>query len=168
MAGMGGGGGVRNALKILVGKHLTKHSLKKVRDGSGRTILKLIFRGSSVSIVTRLRTGRPGFNSRQGLGSEAHPVSYSMDAGALFPGLKRQELEADHFPPSTAAFKNSWNYIFTPPYVFIAWYTAKHTDNFTFLLSLAPQPTLDLGLLHKIRLNFLEVSQQFFFIGLGY
>jgi hypothetical protein len=31
------------------------------------------------------------------------------------------------------------------------------------LLSLAPQPSLGLGLLHKIRLNFLEASQQFSF-----
>jgi hypothetical protein len=32
---------------------------------------------------------------------------------------------------------------------------------YIFLLSLAPQPSLSLGLLHKIRLNFLEASQQF-------
>jgi hypothetical protein len=32
------------------------------------------------------------------------------------------------------------------------------------LLSLAPQPGLGLGLLHKIRLNFLEASQQFSFL----
>jgi hypothetical protein len=31
------------------------------------------------------------------------------------------------------------------------------------LLSLAPQPSLGPGLLHKIRLNFLEASQQFSF-----
>jgi hypothetical protein len=31
------------------------------------------------------------------------------------------------------------------------------------LLSLAPQPSLGLGLLHKIRLNFVEASQQFFY-----
>jgi hypothetical protein len=31
-------------------------------------------------------------------------------------------------------------------------------------LSLAPQPSLGLGLLHKIRLNFLEASQQFSFL----
>jgi hypothetical protein len=39
-------------------------------------------------------------------------------------------------------------------------------DKFIFflLLSLAPQPTLGLGLLHKIRLNFLEASQQFCFL----
>jgi hypothetical protein len=29
---------------------------------------------------------------------------------------------------------------------------------------LAPQPNLGLGLLHKIRLNFLEASQQFSFL----
>jgi hypothetical protein len=32
------------------------------------------------------------------------------------------------------------------------------------LLSLSPQPNLGLGLLHKIRLNFLEASQQFPFL----
>jgi hypothetical protein len=32
------------------------------------------------------------------------------------------------------------------------------------LLSLAPQPSLGLGLLHKIRLNFLEASQQLSFL----
>jgi hypothetical protein len=32
------------------------------------------------------------------------------------------------------------------------------------LLSLVPQPTLGLGLLHKIQLNFLEASQQFSFL----
>jgi hypothetical protein len=32
------------------------------------------------------------------------------------------------------------------------------------LLSLGPQPSLGLGLLHKIRLNFLEASQQFSFL----
>jgi hypothetical protein len=31
-------------------------------------------------------------------------------------------------------------------------------------LSLAPQPSLGLGLLHKIQLNFLEASQQFYFL----
>jgi hypothetical protein len=35
---------------------------------------------------------------------------------------------------------------------------------FFFLLSLAPQPSLGLGLLHKIRMSFLEASQQFSFL----
>jgi hypothetical protein len=34
----------------------------------------------------------------------------------------------------------------------------------TFLLSLAPQPSLGLGLLHKIQMNFFEASQQFSFL----
>jgi hypothetical protein len=41
-----------------------------------------------------LRVGRVGFESRQGdiflkTGSEAHPVSYSIDAGGSFPGGKK-------------------------------------------------------------------------------
>jgi hypothetical protein len=35
---------------------------------------------------------------------------------------------------------------------------------FFFLFSLDPQPSLGLGLLLKIRLNFLEASQQFSFL----
>jgi hypothetical protein len=38
------------------------------------------------------------------------------------------------------------------------------SSNILLLLSLAPQPSLGLGLLHKIRLNFLEASQQFSFL----
>jgi hypothetical protein len=38
---------------------------------------------------------------------------------------------------------------------------------FLFLISLAPQPGLGFGLLHKIRLNFLEASQQFSFYRVG-
>jgi hypothetical protein len=56
-------------------------------------------RGSSVSIVTRLRTGRLGFDSWQDLGlfsllrrlqtgSGAHPASYSMGIGDSLPGGK--------------------------------------------------------------------------------
>jgi hypothetical protein len=38
------------------------------------------------------------------------------------------------------------------------------TRRFLLLLSLAPQPSLGLGLLQKMRLNFLEASQQFSFL----
>jgi hypothetical protein len=40
----------------------------------------------------------------------------------------------------------------------------SHITFFFFFLSLAPQPSLGLGLLHKILLNFLEASQQFSFL----
>jgi hypothetical protein len=49
-----------------------------------------------------------------------------------------------------------------PQYVFKAWCLVK--QKMYLLLSLAPQPSLDLDLLLKIRLNFLEVSQQFSFL----
>jgi hypothetical protein len=48
------------------------------------------------------------------------------------------------------------------------------TTTFSLSLSLslpppsAPQPNLGLGLLHKIRLNFLEASQQFSFYRVGF
>jgi hypothetical protein len=39
-----------------------------------------------------------------------------------------------------------------------------YSSLYILLLSLAPQPSLGLGLLHKIRLNFVEASQQFSFL----
>jgi hypothetical protein len=44
------------------------------------------------------------------------------------------------------------------------WLTLAYFFFFFFLLSLAPQPSLGHGCLHKIRLNFLEASQQFSFL----
>jgi hypothetical protein len=41
--------------------------------------------------------------------------------------------------------------------------TNDQLPNSRFFLSLAPQPSLGLGLLHKIWLNVLEASQQFSF-----
>jgi hypothetical protein len=85
-------------------------------------------RDSSVSIVTRLRAGRPWFDFLQGqglfslhhccvqTGSGAHPASYPMATGGSFPGLKRLGREADR----------------SPQYVFVSWCLDKHRDNFTF------------------------------------
>jgi hypothetical protein len=44
-----------------------------------------------------------------------------MVAGALSPGVRRPESEADHSPPSTAEVKFAWSYTSTPPYVFMAY-----------------------------------------------
>jgi len=41
--------------------------------------------------------------------------------GALFPGVKREEREADHPSPSNAKSENAWYYTSTPPYVYMAW-----------------------------------------------
>jgi hypothetical protein len=51
----------------------------------------------------------------------------------------------------------------------LAWFQMRNftTTNTLLLLSLAPQPSLGLGLLHKIWLNFLEASQHFLFYRVG-
>jgi hypothetical protein len=75
-------------------------------------------------------TDRSEFESRCGqefsplqvvqTGSGAHPVSYPMGTGVLFPGVKLQGSEADHSPPTSAEVKKKWIYTSTPPYTFIA------------------------------------------------
>jgi hypothetical protein len=52
--------------------------------------------------------------------------------GALCVGVKPLGHEAEHPPPFSAEIKNAWSYSWTPPYVFMAWYLVKPTDNFTF------------------------------------
>jgi hypothetical protein len=72
---------------------------------------------SSVSTVSWLRTGRPGFDPWQRhsiflslcvqTGSGAHPVSCTMGTGGPFPGGKaRPGCDADHSPLSSAKDKN--------------------------------------------------------------
>jgi hypothetical protein len=39
--------------------------------------------------------------------------------GALSPGVKRPEREADHSPPPSAEVKKMWFYTSTPLYVFM-------------------------------------------------
>jgi hypothetical protein len=90
-----------------------------------------------------------------------------------------------HLTPSPSKFWNNWRIKknlrvtrTTPNFVLLSlmlliptWRTAVKTSKWEpkflkfwiiLLLSLAPQPSLGLGLLHKIRLNFLEASQQFY------
>jgi hypothetical protein len=47
--------------------------------------------------------------------SGAHPVSYSMGRGGLFPGVKRPHLEL-----VLRSREHAWVYTFTSPYVFMA------------------------------------------------
>jgi hypothetical protein len=82
-----------------------------------------------------------GFDSRRGLGvflfttvsrtalkPTQPPIQWVLEALSL--GLKRQGHETDHSPPSSAEVKNAWSYTSTPQYVFMAWYSVKHRDNF--------------------------------------
>jgi len=103
---------------------------------SGTLSLKVRSQDSSVSTVTRIRTGRPGFDSRQRkeyslrqrvqTGSGAHSTYYPMDTRSFFPrGIKLPAREADHSPPSCAEAKTLWSYTSTPPHTFMAWCLIK-------------------------------------------
>jgi len=58
------------------------------------------------------------------------PSLLSNDIGAIFPGVKRPELEADHSLLSSAKAKNAWRCTSIPPCVFMAWFLVKHKDSF--------------------------------------
>jgi len=90
-------------------------------------------RYGSISIATRLRVGRPGFDSRQGwelLSTLPRPDRLCGSLSLLTNGYrgavssieKLPGREADHTPPSISQAKNAWSYTSTPPYVFLAWY----------------------------------------------
>jgi hypothetical protein len=89
---------------------------------------------------SRLRTGRQGFNYRQGKVNDIFlfatacrlALGPTMGTGALPPELKRPEIEADHSLPSSAEVKNAWRYTSTPQYVLTARCPVKHRNNFTF------------------------------------
>jgi hypothetical protein len=94
-------------------------------------------RNNSVSIATRLRAGRPGFDFQRGqgtflfatalrsaLGSTQLPIQ--CVSGALSLGVKWPGREADHSFPSSADVKNAWSYISTLPHVFMGWCLAKY------------------------------------------
>jgi hypothetical protein len=77
-------------------------------------------RNRSVSVVTRLQAGRPGFNFRKGqrfFSSLPHPDLLwgppslpSNGYRGFFPLGKAAGREADHSPPSSAEVKNAWSY----------------------------------------------------------
>jgi hypothetical protein len=75
--------------------------------------------------ATRLRAGRPGFDSRQGLGilliaTASRPALRLTQPhiqgvpGIISLGVKRPVREADHSPPYSAEVKNEWSYTSTP------------------------------------------------------
>jgi hypothetical protein len=98
---------------------------------------------SSVSIVTRLQTGRPGFHSWQGQGflfsSPSRPDLLwglpnllSNENGGHFPqGVKRLG-EADLSLPSSVEVNNVWKCTSTPSYIVMAWCVAKYRDSLLY------------------------------------
>jgi hypothetical protein len=57
-------------------------------------------------------------SSRLDMGSTQHPIQWVP--GALSPGVKRLELEADHSPPTSVEVKKMWIYTSNPPHAFMA------------------------------------------------
>lgn len=89
-------------------------------------------RNNSVGIMARLRAGRPGTrdsiyvtggdalfltSSRAIMGSTQPPMQWV--SGALSPGIKRQNREADNLPSYSSEVKNACNHTFTLPYEYV-------------------------------------------------
>jgi len=73
-------------------------------------------RCSCFNIVTHLRAGRPGFDSR--LRQEIFfslPPPIQWVPGAVSPEMKRPGREAEHSSLSSAEIKNAWRYTSTLP-----------------------------------------------------
>jgi hypothetical protein len=105
----------------------------------------ILIRDGSVGTVTRLRSGRPEFDSRQGQGflfsSPPRPTRLWVPSRILssgYPGfslgVERPGRDADNSPSSNAEARNAWSYISTPPYGCMAWCLIKHRVYFTILL----------------------------------
>jgi hypothetical protein len=79
-------------------------------------------------VVQWLRTGRlkgrssPGGIKNFPFSTWSRPASYPKDTGGSYLGVKRQGRQAYHSPPTGDVVKETWVYIFTPPYVFMMTY----------------------------------------------
>jgi hypothetical protein len=97
--------------------------------------------------MTKLRAGRPGFDSQQGQWRDFFSprrrvrtdswgslglLSSGYRGKGISLGVKRPGRDADNSPLSSAEVKNVWSYTSTPLYVFMAWYWVKHGDKFAF------------------------------------
>jgi hypothetical protein len=63
-------------------------------------------------------------------------------------GVRRQEREADHVPPTNAEDEKTWIYTSVPPYVFMSWCLVKSRDKFTFFFTFINQVCLKVTLNH--------------------
>jgi hypothetical protein len=86
----------------------------------------MVSRDSTVNIATNYGLDDRGVGDRVPVGSQrpdrlwVPPSLLSNGYGAALSwGVKRPGREADHSPPTSAEFKKTWIYIYTPPYVFM-------------------------------------------------
>jgi hypothetical protein len=105
---------------------------------------KYVYEFCSLSIVTRLRAGQPGFDSRQrlrfiflltasrpALGPTQPTIHWVLEV--LSPGLKRPGREADH-SPLVLRLRIRGAVHPLRQYVFMALYLVKYRNNFTFTI----------------------------------
>jgi hypothetical protein len=52
-----------------------------------------------------------------------------------FPEVKLPRHDSDHSHPPSAKTRNMWSYNSIPSYLFRAWHSIKHRDNFTIISS---------------------------------
>jgi hypothetical protein len=82
-----------------------------------RTQTMYRIRVGSISVMTELRVGRPGFHSSYGL--ESFPPHHRVQAGSGAHPIPHPMVTGVYFPRGKADCR--WSYNFTPPYVFMAW-----------------------------------------------
>jgi hypothetical protein len=96
----------------------SKYTLRRVQVMKLSHKPSLIFQNKESRLKIRFSFSYSTFKSQTGSG--VHSTSYKMGIGGSFPGVKRQEREADHSPRTSAEVKKTWVYTSTPPYVFMA------------------------------------------------
>jgi hypothetical protein len=84
-------------------------------------------------LIVQFRTGARDLYQLQSAQTDVGPTQPHVlwVPGALSPGRKWPEHEADHSLPSSTENKNSLSFTTNPPYAFIAWNFIKHRDKFT-------------------------------------
>jgi hypothetical protein len=117
------------AKRVTVGPTWSSHDLYIFNLNDSITFPTFQYGRSRVSIVTRLRAGLPGFDSRQGHiffslplrphWSLGYPASCQSSTGGFFPrGHSDQSVKlTTHL--SSAEIKNVWSYTFFLPHIFI-------------------------------------------------
>jgi hypothetical protein len=135
---------IHNRIKIKVRQWQDSnwHPVSMLSAAMLPTFKRFWSRGSSVSIVTRLRAGRPGSTGRRGgegifisppsRGDRfwANAASYPTITVALSPGVKRPGSNAVHSPPSRAEVKNAWTRVLLERYKHNTLKTySSHTSN---------------------------------------
>lgn len=88
----------------------------------------------SISTMTWLRAGGPGFDSRKGSISLRYNVQTQSGTTLLLSSGRQSSYDEGkaagawswHYPPSSTKVKNMWSYTSISPYVSTAWYLVRH------------------------------------------